>query len=473
MKALLNKISSVVVSNLIGLAVSTIVVLIIPKFIDVSQYGYFQLYIFYVGYIGFLNFGWPEGIMLRYGGKKYADLDRASLKTQIISFTILSSFIGFIILLISLIKYNNEACFVFIGIAICIIVYLPRAFMQVILHMTNRIKEYSNAIIIERIGYLICVIVLLMLRVKNYPMYILSDIVGRFFALIYIGYNCRDILKSDGNSIKNEIKEIRLNIKIGIKLMFANLAGLFIIGIVRQCIKMKWNIEEFAKVSLTLSISNMLITVIRSISIVLFPFLKRVDENKLPYLYEYIRTVLITFLFSILLFYYPVKELLLIWLPKYSESFYYMAILLPMCIYECKNCLLIETYMKTLRMEKKLLIINVMSVILSFILSTINTYIFENLNLNILTILVLVAFRCICSEIALTKKLNIKMYKDIILELVVVISFIISNWFINDIYGVLVYSLCVVVYIFINKNNIKKAYKKIKLLLIEKKEVNI
>lgn len=81
MRSLLNKISSVVVSNIVGLLVSTIVVLIVPKYIDVTQYGYFQLYIFYVGYIGFLNLGWPEGIMLRYGGEKYEELDKKSLKT--------------------------------------------------------------------------------------------------------------------------------------------------------------------------------------------------------------------------------------------------------------------------------------------------------------------------------------------------------------------------------------------------------
>ena len=477
MRSLLNKISSVVVSNIVGLLVSTIVVLIVPKYIDVTQYGYFQLYIFYVGYIGFLNLGWPEGIMLRYGGEKYEELDKKSLKTQIILFTLLSNIIGFAIfsssffsvtsaiLLISLINYNNSTSFVLIGTALCIVFYLPRAFMQVLLHMTNRIKEYSNAIIIERISYLVGVIVLLILKVKHYPMYILSEVLGRFFALIYISYNCKDILKSKGNPIKTEIKEIVLNIKIGIKLMFANLAGLFIIGIVRQFIKIKWNIEKFAKVSLTLSISNMIITIVRSISIVLFPFFKRLDKNQLPKLYMYLRNILITFLFLILLLYYPIKEILLIWLPKYSDSFYYMAILFPMCIYECKNCLLIETYMKTLRMEGKLLTINVITVGLSFLLSVISNYLFKNLELSILTILILVAFRCICSEIVLAKKMNIKIYKDILLELIVVSSFIISNWYIKGIYGFLIYIFFVVLFILINRTVLNKALKKIKKII--------
>lgn len=470
MKSLINKISSVVFSNIVGLLVSSVVVLIIPKFIDVSQYGYFQLYIFYVGYIGFLNFGWPEGIMLKYGGANYIDLDKKSLKTQTLCFSFITSIIGLIIIMISLFQYNSEINFVMIGTGLCIIFYLPRAFLQVLLHMTNRINEYSNAIIIEKIIYFLCVILLLIFKIKSYPLYILSEVFGRFCALIYICYNCRDILKSKGNPIKQEIKEIILNIKVGIKLMFANLAGLFIIGIVRQCIKMRWDIEKFAKVSLTLSISNMLITVIRSISIVIFPLLKRIDERKLPYIYSYIRNLLITILFFILIFYYPVKEILLIWLPKYSDSFHYMALLFPMCIYECKNCLLIETYMKTLRMEKKLLIINLISVVLSLILSIINVYIIGNLDLSVLSILILVAFRCICSEIILAKQMNIKIYKDIILELIMVISFVISNWFVDGIYGLFVYLLCFILFVIINKRNIKISFNKIKILLTRKEE---
>ncbi len=63
-------------SNLISLAVSTLVVLIVPKFIGVTEYGYWQLYIFYTNYVGVLHFGWLDGIYLRYGGYHYRDLDR-------------------------------------------------------------------------------------------------------------------------------------------------------------------------------------------------------------------------------------------------------------------------------------------------------------------------------------------------------------------------------------------------------------
>lgn len=81
-KDIIRRIFAAFFSNAFGFLVSCLIILIVPKFITTEQYGYFQLYIFYTGYIGFINFGWPEGLLLRYGGQSYNTLDRKSLKTQ-------------------------------------------------------------------------------------------------------------------------------------------------------------------------------------------------------------------------------------------------------------------------------------------------------------------------------------------------------------------------------------------------------
>ena len=63
-------------SNLLALAVSLIVTLLLPKLLGITDYGFWQLYVFYVGYVGVLQFGWSDGIYLRLGGKQYASLNR-------------------------------------------------------------------------------------------------------------------------------------------------------------------------------------------------------------------------------------------------------------------------------------------------------------------------------------------------------------------------------------------------------------
>src|SRR5690606_22879810 len=74
--------SFTLISNLVSVVISSIVILIIPNFIEVEEYGYWQLYIFYTTYVGLLHFGWNDGIYLREGGAKYDALNKSIYFSQ-------------------------------------------------------------------------------------------------------------------------------------------------------------------------------------------------------------------------------------------------------------------------------------------------------------------------------------------------------------------------------------------------------
>ena len=78
----MRNISYTFMSNVIHLLISTVTVLIIPKFVGVETYGYYQLYLFYISYAGVAYFGWCEGIYLREGGKYYSELDKGQYSAQ-------------------------------------------------------------------------------------------------------------------------------------------------------------------------------------------------------------------------------------------------------------------------------------------------------------------------------------------------------------------------------------------------------
>ena len=59
-KKIIANFSYVVLSNLLTVIVSSLVVLILPKIMGVEEYGYWQLYIFYLSYAGFVHLGWVE-----------------------------------------------------------------------------------------------------------------------------------------------------------------------------------------------------------------------------------------------------------------------------------------------------------------------------------------------------------------------------------------------------------------------------
>ncbi|MTV97091.1 hypothetical protein GM532_13415, partial [Streptococcus pneumoniae] len=130
------------------------------------------------------------------------------------------------------------------------------------------------------------------------------------------------------------IKESFDNIRVGINLMLSNIASSLIIGIVRLGIQWNWNIETFGKVSLTLSVSNLLMTFINAIGLVVFPLLRRTKAENLTKIYSNLRNVLMLIMFAILLIYYPLKIVLDLWLPAYQDALIFMTLIFPMSVYE-------------------------------------------------------------------------------------------------------------------------------------------
>lgn len=463
-KDIIRRILAAFFSNAVGFLVSCLVILIVPKFVATEQYGYFQLYIFYTGYIGFINLGWPEGLLLRFGGQNYNTLDKKGLKIQYELFSTFSGGMGIIICIIAFLTSNGDKTFVWLGVGFCIIIHLPRAFLQVLLHMTNRTVEYARGILIEKVVYFISVAAVILSGLRSFHWLIISEILARLIASVYIMWTCSDILHAQRVSWRTQVPEICENIRVGIQLMFANLIGLFLIGVVRQSIEWRWDIETFGKVSFTLSISNLLMILIRSIAIVFFPVLKTISAHNLAPVYKTLRIGLITLLFAMLAAYFPAAKILSTWLPQYEQSLHYMALLFPMCIFECRMSLLIESYMKALRMERKLLLVNLASVIVGIGLSGLTVFIWGNLELAVLSILVLVGLRCIGAELLLAPRLNLNYRLDTIVELLMIAGFIYSSWFVGGLRGSVIYVVIFMGYLVLERKDIKSCIEKIKCL---------
>ncbi|WP_163144071.1 hypothetical protein [Bacillus sp. 22-7] len=453
-------------SNLISMLISTIVILLVPKLIGVEEYGYWQLYLFYSSYVGFLHFGWNDGVYLRYGGKEYKELNKKLFFSQFWTLVILQFFLGAIIIVLSTaLNSNDNRVFILNMTAFCMFLVNVRYMLIYILQGTNRIKEFAQITMMEKLLYCFLIILFLLVGVRQFELLIFADILGKLLSLIYATYCCREIVFKKISNLYLDIKETFENISIGIKLMFANIASILVIGIVRFGIERTWDVSTFGKVSLTLSVSNLMMVFINSVGIIMFPVLRRTDKENLPKIYRVMRSFLVVPLLGLIVSYYPLKIALTAWLPQYAESLLYMALLFPICVYEGKMALLINTYLKTLRKEKLMLTINLSSVILSIILSLLFTVVYVNLSLAVLTIVVLLAFRCVLAEILLSKLLNVSVYKDILLESAMIIIFILTGWYISSWIGIALYLVGYGFYLVIKRREIKETVINIKYLI--------
>lgn len=463
---ILKNFSYTLISNLISLLVSTLVTLIIPKLIGIREYGYLQLYLFYASYVGFMHFGWNDGIYLRYGGEKYNQLNKRLFFSQFHMLTILQIIIAAIICAATLLfATDSDRVFMFIMVAFCLVITNIRWMLVYTLQATNRIKEFAHITITGRVLYFILIVTCLLAGLRDYKLLILADIISRFLSLTYASYYCRDIVFKKISSFYFSFKETLENISVGVKLMFANIASMLLIGVVRFGIELSWDVSTFAKVSLTLSISNMMMIFINAMGIVMYPILRRTDNNNLLSIYTTMRDFLMIMLLGMLITYYPLKEILSSWLPKYADSLKYMALLFPICLYEGKMALLINTYLKTMRKESLMLKINLTSLTLTIITTILFSTLLKDLNILIASIVFLLGFRSILAEILLSKILKVSLYKDIILEFILTLIFIVTGWFINSWETVLLYGSGYVLYLLIKRKDILNTINRMKILV--------
>lgn len=452
-----------IIANVVALLSSFLIVLVVPKIIGVEEYGYWQLYLFYTMYVGFMHLGWNDGIYLRYGGRKYEDLDEKLFFSQFYSLLILQLFFSVVILgSANLLVEDNDKVFIISMTAIVMVIMNVKNMPLFIFQATNRIKEYAIITMSSKILSILFITILLVCGVRGFQLLIISDAIAKLISLFISLYLCKNIIINKISNFKIYVSEIFENIAVGSKLMFANIASLLIIGSVRFGIERSWNVETFGKVSLMLSLSNLLMVFINAVGIIIFPILKRTNERNLSSIYINIRGFLTVVLFSTLILYYPLKEVFRIWLPEYTDSLKYMALLFPIIIYEGKVALLINTYLKALREEKLMLRINILVLSITIPLTLFTTYWLKNLELAIASIICLLALRSIIAEFYLSKKLKISLIKKISIEVLITMIFVISAWFIDSWFSTLIYSITFFMYITLNKKDLYLVVKRLK-----------
>jgi len=452
-------------SNLFSFLTSAIIALIIPRFLGVTEYGYWQLYFLYISYTNLIQMGWCDGVYLRYGGKEYEKLNKGLIGSQF-WYLLFFSIIFLFTLLVPLTYFKFEFVNVHLIFFALIVSFInnPGGILYYILQATNNIKKYAKIVMIDRSFFLIVLAIFLITGNKNYHFIIISDIIGKLCAFSLAVYYCKDIVFTKITNFKESIIEALRNINAGFKLMIANIASQLILGIIRLNINNYWGIDVFGKVSLTLSISGIFMIFINAMSMIIFPLLRRISNKYLSAMYNNIRTILMIPIMFILIFFYPLKQIITLWLPQYSEGLIYMTLLFPIIIYESKMSLLVNTYLKALRKEKQMLIINIVAVALSFTISYITVYIYNDLDLTIISIVFILAFRCILADLYVSILLKVNVNKDIILELMMSIIFILSNWYAGGWLGVGAYFIAYIIYLLIKRKDIIITYIELKSL---------
>lgn len=388
----------------ISLLLSILTSLILPKFFDKANYGYWSLFLFYTGYTGFFHFGLNDGVYLKIGGIEYEDMDKKMLGGQFWFGALFQSVIAAGIVVWAVFAGNKaDTEFVFIMTAAYMLLYNLTLYLGCIFQAANETRLYSMSVMIDKIVFMVSILALFIIKSSNYKIYVWLYMLAKLCAMAYCVYKGREVVFAGRMAFSAVVRESLDSIKIGINLTIANIASNLILGGGRFIIDKYWGIEDFGEVSFSLTLTNFFLLFVSQISMVLFPALRQIDEKRQKDLFTMSKHVLNVILPIVFLVYIPAKEILRLWLPQYEVSLAYMAILLPMCIFDGKMNLVCATYFKVLRKERFLLHVNLISMALSIILSIFGAYCLHSIDSIILFMVCAIGVRYFISQIYLEK----------------------------------------------------------------------
>lgn len=214
-KKLFKNLNYTITANFLVLGISIILNLIIPKFIGLTEYSYWQLYIFYSGYVGFFHFGWIDGIYLKIGGEEYGNLNKSNLGTQ---FRYLFLFELFLAVLVSIYAhyfvFDINRKVIWFSIAFMLIIANLRYFILFILQSTNRIKEYAQLSRNDRYIYLVTSMIYLGSGGRNFIILVFLDVISKLLITFWGIYSIKDIIFSKERNLKMSLAILRITLKL-------------------------------------------------------------------------------------------------------------------------------------------------------------------------------------------------------------------------------------------------------------------
>jgi O-antigen/teichoic acid export membrane protein len=410
-------------AQLVSFFVSAILNLILPKYISEMDYSSWQTLLLYLGYVPIFHFGFLDGLMLRYSQYDYQTLNKPLVQSQFRLFLGAEVIFALIVFALSFGVENETYRQLVRFISFGIITANLYAYASHLFQMTNRISKYVIFVMMMRLMLGVGIVVALICGANSFYDLCVVYFASCVLTILWGASQNKGLFLGTGRLADGTVAELKSNVSSGIMLLIANLSSLFFVGGAKMVVQWHYDPLLFGKVAFSFTLVNLFLTFVTAASVGIFPSLKRIDTADLPDFYVRIRRSMTPLLFVSLLLYFPGCYVLKLWLPNYVDSLVYLSILLPMIVYESRVTLLTNNYLKTYRKERLMLIVNLVSVAIAFVLFLVSAYILDSLFI-LLACLVLVSFvRSVVSEIVVMRIINRRCFVSFGVELSFVVLF--------------------------------------------------
>lgn len=428
----------------ISLILGILKVLILPLILGIQNFGYWQVYLLYVGYLGIFSLGFNDGIMLRFGKYEQSQLPKPIFRRSIQLFFLSQVLLAVILAMIFAFEsnLNKEISFMFVALNLPMVGLT--GVLLYILQTTNQLKKYSVLSIIDKLVVTVAILIMWFLKVDNFVVAIIIDTMSRAIALMVMVYYCRDLLFGKRDTIACGLKELKKNISSGIKVMISNLLGMLVLGYGLLLTERFMSIENYSAYAFSISTTNLVLFFAIAIGTVIYPLISRKNLGQIKEMFPQVSelTTLITLI--LLIVYFPLKILISNSLPEYISVFNYLPFIFLFITSQAKMQILINPYYKRMRKEKNMLQANLIVFLFAIVFVSLSFILFKSILLMVISTYLSMYLRVYLSEKFLENQLLVEKKNSRTLEIVYHLIFLSTAYQTSLFIGFIIYLVFII-----------------------------
>ncbi len=327
-------------------------ILIIPKYLSVEHYGYWQLFMLYAEYVGIFHLGFIDGILVRWAGKETEQIGNEI--NMAVKFLILE-LVVIITPLASVLYFLTTPPSQVIALMLLAHAFLSGLFMFFI--FTSQATRQFKLVTVVEVGrtatFILFIVALFVFDWLDYRSVIVFFLVSFLFPLFAFAFRFRKYLRGSKTPLRFLWAYGKNNISIGVFVLLGSFVLMLFLTIDRLMVSAFFNVEQFAIYAFAIVGSTIIYAFVRAISQVFFPNLSAMSNEIKIQTYQVGKPIIILSWALILILYFPISGVVEHYLPDYTESLPIMQILLCTVGFGSLIRILHANYYKVYRMQRR------------------------------------------------------------------------------------------------------------------------
>ncbi len=375
---LLNKIRKtkapwVLFVDAIALLIGVINGFFLPKVFSMEGYAVFKAFSLYATYAAVFSLGLSDGLYIVFGGRKENEIDPAQLKAYYIFLVKLQLVLFALLVVIFATVLKDKAFMLFVFFVFPLqLVHFFRLYFRATGGLLHYAKAQGFIVFLELLD---TVLIVWVLKSKSADLFIVLKIINHLLLAGVLTYFLRKYTYGIKPAKMNFSQYLKI-MKTGIYVLLADALVLLIFSMDRWFVMFAFDTKTFAWYSFAVSIMNIFLMLITSITNILYSYMSQNIDNL--HIRKRIRQVVFMCSGLFPLGYFIVKPIIINFLPSYNESLTVLWVLmLGLPLISVLNIFYNNLYKVTGRVKyylKKMVVILLVSVSLNIVA----TYIFKS-----------------------------------------------------------------------------------------------